>query len=90
MIDDFIEGGKVYKKSETSLPEQESLQDHSLLSEVNDSEIFDLSEYGQFGKLWVDRSRLNSIIKCHRIEIKAINSKLNRIYYTVVLFLALT
>ena len=53
MIDDFIEGGKVVKRSEASAPD--SIQEISLLSD-NEFGIFDLSEYGTFGNLRVDRA----------------------------------
>ena len=88
MIDDFIEGGKIIKRSTVSQPE--SLQDNSLLSEEDDVGIFDLSEYGQFGKLRIDRARLKKIIQNHKNKIKVVNSRLNKFYYSVILLYALS
>ena len=87
MIDDFIEGGKVVKRSEVSAPD--SVQEISLLSD-NDFGIFDLSEYGTFGNLRVDRAQLKSIILSHKLKIKAVNRRLNWFYYATITLYALS
>ena len=56
MIDDFIEHGKfVTMSGSENGSNQVSLQKNSFESE-NGSMIFDVSEYGQFGQLRIERA----------------------------------
>ena len=84
MIDDFIEHGKFVQMSGSENgSNQMSLQKSSSESE-NSSMIFDVSEYGQFGQLRVERAKLHKIAKDHQESIKKLDHRLNILNYLVV------
>ena len=82
MIDDYIEGGKCYQLSDSRNYEQ--VQEVTQEDSFAESEVFNLSEFGQFGTLRIDRVNLNRIIKNHKDSINLLKRNLTIFNHTLI------